>query len=109
MDVIYRITKYWQSLNLAICPKSGRNALLTEFKFGDLLHYVIALYAILTNIKMAVSLVTVKSPNLNHRQYFQIYSIIIIIIIIMFSKPFKFHKPSPYNNNNLALLATFLS
>ena len=32
---------YWRSLNLAICPKSGRNALLAEFKFGGLLCYVI--------------------------------------------------------------------
>ena len=36
------IWKYWRSLNLVICPKSGRNALLVEFKFGGLLCYVIA-------------------------------------------------------------------
>ena len=74
--IIPFIRKYWRSLNLAICPKSGRNALLAKFKFGSLLHYVIAqisLYAILTIIKMAVSSTTAKSPNLNHRQYFQIY------------------------------------
>ena len=35
------IRKYWQSLKLAIRPKSGKNALLVEFKFGGLLHYVI--------------------------------------------------------------------
>ena len=28
------IRKYRRSLNLAISPKSGRNALLVEFKFG---------------------------------------------------------------------------
>ena len=70
--------KYWQSLNLAICPKSGRNALLEEFKFGGLLRYVIAyisLYAMLTNINMAVSSTTAKLPNLNNSQYFQIYGI----------------------------------
>ena len=26
----------------------------------------------------------------------------------MFSKPLKFHKPSPYNNNDLTLLATII-
>ena len=55
-----------------IYPKSGRNALLAEFKFGGLLRYIIAkisLYAILTDIKMAVLFATAKSPNLNHRQY----------------------------------------
>ena len=36
------IRKYWRSLNLAICLKSGSNALLVEFEFGGLLHYVIA-------------------------------------------------------------------
>ena len=36
------IQKYRQSLNLAICLKSGRNALLVEFKFGRLLCYIIA-------------------------------------------------------------------
>ena len=61
---------------MAICPKSGRNALLAEFKFGGLLRYVIAWiwYAILTNIDMAVSSATAKSPNLNHR-YNIIYNI----------------------------------
>ena len=71
ITLLLYIWKYWQSLNLAICPKSGRNALLAEFKFGGLLRYVIAwisLYAILTNIiwwfhiNMVVSSATAKSP-----------------------------------------------
>ena len=66
------IRKYWQSLNLVICPKSGRNALLAEFKFGSLLRCIIAqisLNAIFMNINMVVSSATAKSSNLNHRQY----------------------------------------
>ena len=39
---ILYIRKYWRSLNLAICMKSGRKALLAEFKFGGLLRYVTA-------------------------------------------------------------------
>ena len=35
-DIPY-IRNYWRSLNLAICLKSGRNALLADFKFGRLL------------------------------------------------------------------------
>ena len=61
---------------MAICPKSGQSALLAEFKFGGLLRYVMAwisLYAMLTNINMAVLSMTAKSPNLNHDQYFRIY------------------------------------
>ena len=55
-DPIYipYMRKYWHNyINLVICLKSGRNALLVEFKFGVLLRYVIAylsLYAILRNI-----------------------------------------------------------
>ena len=33
-----------------------------------------SLYVILTNINMAVLSATAKLPNLNHRQYFWIYS-----------------------------------
>ena len=36
------IRKYWRSLNLAICPKSGRNALLAEFKCGGF--YIMSLH-----------------------------------------------------------------
>ena len=34
---------------MAVCPKSGQNALLVEFKFGSLLHYIMT-YRISGNI-----------------------------------------------------------
>ena len=57
--------------------------ILAGFIYGGLyvtsLHRYHCIYAIFTNVNMAVSSVTGRSPNLNHRQYFQIYDMNLLL------------------------------
>ena len=58
-------TVYWRSLNLAICPKSGRNALLAEFKFW---WFVTLRHCIDIIVRNFDEFATAKSPNLRYIQ-----------------------------------------